>query len=101
MRQKKPARPKPDPFPTFPLVTSIRKAGPIAAYLLARGFDLDDGGELVTQIQTFAGDDAPIDLVQDDEFSRIMRWIEQAYAVGIAVGQRLQPGAFTARGGVR
>lgn len=95
---------KPEPDNVYDpawLVGRIQEAGPIAVYLLGHGLAGEDG-DLVGRIQRFAGDDNSIEVLDDiRDFVRIVNWITQAYAVGIAVGQRLQPDAFNASGGVR
>jgi hypothetical protein len=81
-------------------VTRIQAAGPVAVYLLAHGL-IDQEDDLIGRLQTFAGDTDSIELEGDLEFERIINWMTHAYAVGVAVGQRLQPGAFNADGGGR
>ncbi len=90
------------PYQTAWLIDRVRAAGPVAVYLLGHGL-ADEAGDLVYQLQKFAGDVESIENKGDSDrvLDKIINWITQAYAVGIAVGQRLQPGAFNTDGGAR
>lgn len=78
----------------------IRAAAPVAVKLLSRGLG-GDNMDLTEEVQAFSGDTEWINLQDKDEFVRIVRWIADSFAVGVAYGQRIQPGAFNAGGGGR
>ena len=84
-----------DPYDPAWFVNRIRAAGPLASELLVSGLLEATDGDPVRHFQALSGDADPI-AVEDDDFPRIVVWMLTAYAVGIAVGSRLQPGALEA-----
>jgi hypothetical protein len=78
------------------LVARIRAAHRLAGKILGRGFS-NEHAQLENALKAFAGDDDVIE-VPDGEYPRIENWILQAFAVGVAVGQRLDVRAFETGG---
>jgi hypothetical protein len=78
------------------LIARIRAAHRLAIEILARGFS-NENAQLEDALKAFAGHDDAIE-VPDGEYPRIENWILQAFAVGVAVGQRLDVRAFETGG---